>query len=510
MFALIRHALRQLAPVLRVLGVVLAGSLVIELVAVGRPLLTGMAWPVLAALVLFSPSLLYSSKFGGDFWLPVRRASLYHAKMAVICVTVIVGIWVPFVLLEKILPAWVLPGRGGAHVTFLLYLLAGVSVSAALWHALVRPKASVAVGIGILLVCACLVPAYTVLAIYISLGIGFGQPWLAPCLLTASVIAYWSGFRTFCRHELAPAHGLGAGAGRATRGHRRSLERGRDATELPAAHGSDRTGAGGSKTASSLVDSADRYGKPARHAVNYAEPWRGSSSFHPIPSSWAFPPFLMHRVHLFFIVCGLLIFLWLLWDFSAQLSRLRNIPPFEGLWLISWFGWSFASEWGRMISLLPVAYPRRRLVSVVTAWILVPLLIWSMVSCLWFRPWTVAVVATGMLADISCVIWLSVPPHPLHTKARRAYHVLLVGYVLGLLLLFFGLGILDPIFQDYSVALLLQHLWANVVAGLAQPSVAWPVAGLLALVAILLWSHAYVRFKYMEGVPPGGGSYPGR
>ncbi len=499
--ALLRHSLRQLAPVLRLPASVLAPFLLLDLAVTRHMVFTRCALPVLAVLVLSAPGLLYSPRFGADLSLPVRRATLYHAKMAAVCLSFAALLLVPFVAVASVQVGAQKDDLGWTAVTLLSYLLAGVSVSAAIWPAAAHPESSAA-DTGMLLLCACLVPGYAVLAVVISLAKGFGGFWLAPCLLTVSIIAYWSGCRTFCRHEVAPAHGLGAGAWRPTPGSRRSLERSMGTTELPDTRGPERPGFVGSEATESLGRSADRYGKPLKHASAAAEFQRKSRPFYPVPWNWIFPLLLMQRALLLFCVVGLLVLLWLLFDVSAQLSRPTRTPP---IWYLAWMnviGWNFVVGWNRMISLLPVAYPRGRLFSVRTAWILVPALIWSMVLCIRFPSSIVVVVAAGMSAHLSFVFWLSVPPHPRHTKARWVHLVMLVGCFLGSSLLFIGLSFLVHVFPDSTLGRLLQDLWGYVVAGVAEPLVAWSVSGILAVVAILFWSHAHARFKYMEGNPP--------
>ena len=159
-------------------------------------------------------------------------------------------------------------------------------------------------------------------------------------------------------------------------------------------------------------------------------------------------------------------------------------------------------DWGIMVSLVPAAYPRRRLFSAMTLIRLSPVLLWSLLLALFLSPSAVILVGTVIVAFHSLVFWLSVAPSPRYVYASRI-HYLLNGACTVVGLLLFGCSGSSSSSPNipFQRGCLTRGSSHFAIVTLIQPSVVWRVSGVCALLAILLWGHAYKRFKYMEGVP---------
>ncbi len=509
MFALLRHSLRQLSPVLSIgsLGVVCILMLVLAKKehSTGFPFFFAMSSP----LVFYSPALLYSPKCATDFWLPVRRGTLYHVKMAVLCLIVGLSYGVPMLVIQTVITGEPTMEIVRVTITLVSWLTAGVCVSAVAWPAVYPRKVSPGLDFAMCVGCAFLAIAYAAVEILIILG-KLGGFWLAPCVLTISFFAYRKAYALFCEREQVPPVPEEEIVRRLDP-ERRAARITSDLSKYPYARVPDLAEFLEAATGVRRVRSKHTHPTPLSHPDADTPTRLLSRLCARIPQSWRLPLRMSLREAL---PIWLFLYPFFLWQCVSLPGRQPTNPFLQvhsplNWWLLAWplYASTFGTDWCRLINVVPGAYPRRRLFAAIAMWPVVWILFWSMVFGLLSAPGRIAAVA-GLLAVHSLLLWLRVTPPPRHAKAWLFHRILVRACPIALVLIS-GLWLVGTLATDSFAARLFQELGARVSAALADPSQAWFITGILALAAVIFWGHAYLRFKYMEVVPPRGELFSG-
>ncbi|MEW6349956.1 MAG: hypothetical protein AB1646_12895 [Thermodesulfobacteriota bacterium] len=510
MLALIRHCLRELRQALIIGFLVAGGLLVLAVMEKGKPTeaLAGFAVSLVmcySPAILYSPALLYAPKFAADSWLPVPRGTLYHTKMAILFLIVGLSCGLPMLVMQTMRSGGLTIEIVRSTLTLVSWLFAGICVSAVVWPALFTRKVPQGLDIALCVAFAFIVIAYAAVAMLIGVH-ELGGFWLAPCVLAISVFAYRRGCAMFCDSELVPSVPEEELI-RRLKPERRSASVASDPSKYPYARVPDLAEFVEAATGVRRVRSTGTRRTLSPHPEADNSPRIRSRPAARIPQGWKIPLRLSVREAVsnwvFLLPFFLFLFVFLPRRQPTSLSP-QDVSAF-GWFMLVWliYGSSFGIDWGRLIRLMPGAYPRTRIFVAMTMWPVVGILLWSWIFGLLSAPGWIAAVA-GLLAAHSLLLWLRVAPPPRHTRTWW-FHGTLVRAIPILFVLILGLWLVGTVWEDSFAARLFQELGARVSASLADPSQAWIIAGMFALVAILLWSHAYVRFKYMEVVPPWGG-----
>ncbi len=480
----------------------------------------------LAPAVMTSPWLLYSSRYNVDFTLPVHRKTLYHCKMTAISLAVGIGFGVPLL-------AFSISQTGGLSldmvrttVPLLAYLFASVSVSVAIWPALKKLGNDGVAYIVMLIVAAIVVIVHGSVAVLIYDTVTLNDPvgyLLVAGLMIVCFLAYWAGRGVFVRYE--PVAQAGATATNVSESM--AARSGSPAPDWDLTSGGEHSGPG--KAAGPLIKAGEGTTRAAGAQGTIGTQAAGSPHFHRTPPAqsgagarqcgagssrgpceplsistawrflWLTSP-LRTRVIRAFIVLLLpavqLIVVASLTQPALKASALLIVTMWLPISLVN-----ARVDGDMLVRLVPAAFPRRRLFSMMTLTRLSPVLVGTLLPVFFMNLSATVLVGAVTLAFHSLIFWLGVAPSPRQVRATRIHYLLKLVCTVGLFLIL-GVWALVAIVQ-YPLAVRLPAQGSSYfsIEVLLQPSVAWQVSGACVLVAILLWVQAYKRFKYMEGVP---------
>ena len=466
MMPLVMHCLRQLRPMLITGLMLLVVAVIVSFATTANRSAFSIVFPFLSLPVWLTGFYLCMPVLASDFLLPVSRKTLFRAKVSSVFLAVVLGLGIPFLLLNTIHAGGLNTEAVRRTVTFVSLCVVGVCVST-MFPTLCTFHVRGALSPGKLFAGGCMIAPYFWLAYLISTRNGFGGFLLAPCMLLIAFIGYRKGARLFSRYELVPQ------STPQDLHLRRPRKRTGDSAEIP-------------DTPSGLATAAT------------TPPWY-STLLERVPPSWRVPLLIT-----WFRPLILSVLVVILPSVLATMSlAFEKREPVLGIFFVMMaYLYRLRDGWGSIIKALPGAFPRWNVFSALTLPVLVATVWWAVILSLWITPWAVALVATGFLGSLSFLLWLGILPPPRHGKALRAHRILLQVFFVGLLLLF-GLWLVADIYEDSIAARLLgeaaSHISLNTIC---EPSVAWAVSAMCAFLAAIFWAGSFRRFKYMEAVPP--------
>lgn len=469
MIPLLLHCLRQLGPMLITVFIVLVAVMLVGLAATANPAKILTVFPFLSLLVWLTGFYLCLPALASDFLLPISRRTLFRAKISAVCLAVVLGLGIPFLVLNTIQAGELNMETVKRTVTFVSFLVAGVCLSTA-FPTLHTFHVRGTLSLGKLFGSGCVIAPYLWLAYLISVRKSLGGFLLTTCLLLIAFVAYRKGSRLFSRYELVPQ-------------------------SFPAAMHTEKAGTkcvGSARTPEIPSEFVDTAGIPTAWHTRLLES---------MPASWRVPLLITWFRPL--ILSVLLVILPAALGAVAFAFQMGEPVP-AMFFVIMAYLYRLGEGWGSILRALPGAYPRRQLFSAVTLPVLVATVWWSFLFGLWITPSTIALIATGFLGSLSFLLWLGIPPPPRHRRALRAHRMLLQASFVGLLLLF-GLWVVADIYEDSFAARLVADVGSYIsIRRVCEPSVSWPVSAICAFLAAVFWTGACRRFKYMEAVPPRG------